>query len=96
MDTNPVDPMKEKVKPVSRVSVPEEAGKGLKIGGDISVEVSGKIKAVHHMGDSYEVEIEDPMVEIEGSNDEANEDDENPATMPREKLKKKITKDEEY
>lgn len=82
----------EKSKPTARVSVSKDEAAKMKVDSEISLSMSGKVKSLHPSYDDkemYEVEIEDPKVEVENSDDEKKEDD-NFATMPREKLKKKI------
>lgn len=87
----------EKSKPTSRVCVPKDEASKMKVDSEISLSMSGKVKSLHPSYDDkemYEVEIEDPKVEVESSDDEKKEDD-NYATMPREKLKKKIQEPDE-
>lgn len=85
-------PTDEKSKPTSRVCVPKDEAAKMKVNSEISLSMSGTVKSLHPSYDDkemYEVEIEDPKVEVENSDDEKSEDT-NYATMPREKLKKKI------
>lgn len=94
----PAETAPEKPAPTCRICVSKEDAAKMKVGGDVTIEVSGQVKSLHPDMDNkemYEVEIENPECEVEGGDDEADEDD-NMATMPREKLKKKIMpKDEE-
>jgi len=85
-------PSNEKSKPTSRVCVSKDEAAKMKVDSDISLSMSGKVKSLHPSYDDkemYEVEIEDPQVEVESADEEKSEDN-NDATMPREKLKKKI------
>lgn len=84
--TNP-----EKDKPTARICVSKDEAAKMKVGSDVTISVSGQVKSLHpdyNDKEMYEVEIENPTCEVEAS--ENDENDENIATMPREKLKKKI------
>ncbi len=94
----PVEATNEKSKPSCRVCVSKEEAAKMKVDSDISLSLSGKVKSLHPSYDDkemYEVEIEEPMVEVENADEDKNESNDNYATMPREKLKKKIMPQDE-
>jgi hypothetical protein len=83
----------DKPKKYSRICVTKEQAKEFKIGKNVSLKLTGEVKSVGRSyggEDDYEVEIEEPEVD----DIEADEDDDSYATMPREELKKAITKKE--
>lgn len=92
----PVNP--EKSKPTCMVIVSKDDAQKMKVGSPVSLDVSGTVKSIHPSyedKEKYEITVEDPVVEVENDENESGEDD-NYATMPREKLKEKIMpKDEE-
>jgi hypothetical protein len=87
----------EKSKPTSRVCVSKEEAMKMKVDSEVSMHMTGKVISLQPSWDDksmYEVTIEEPKVEVKSSDEEKKEDD-NYATMPREKLKEKIKKPEE-
>jgi len=87
----PSEPKKEK--PSARITMHEDHVKNMKVGMPHSMKMSGKIKGIsksYSHDNHYDVEMEDPQIESE---DTATEDN-NAATMPKEKLKEKISKNE--
>lgn len=78
---------------LARITVHKDIASNLKIGGKHSLKINGEVKSItkaYDHADHYDVEVEAPHVE----HIDENGDDENLATMPKENLKKKITKDE--
>lgn len=98
MNDMPVNPMNEKPKPTARICVSKEDASNMKVGSSVSLSMSGEVKSLQQSYDNkecYEVEIENPSVEVKESEDK--KEDDNMAKMPREKLKEKIQKkDEDY
>ena len=94
-------PMHEKMEPpksTSRICVSEEQAKEMKVGMKTSMDISGTIKSIQRNYDDkakYEVELEDITVD-EIEHDEMEKSDEDLAKMPKEKLKEKISKKDEY
>ena len=82
---------KEAPKSSARVTVHGDIAKKMTIGEPAAMRMKGKVKSLHpnmDHKDHYDVEIEEP--EIEHLDNEGN--NENLAKMPKEELKKKITK----
>lgn len=84
-------PSKPEFKPTARITVHKDHLKGMKMGEPIAMKVKGHVKGMNQNFDSkdhYDVELDNPEVEAAEKYDGTNDD--NMATMPREKLKKKI------
>lgn len=85
----------EKEKPTARVCVSKDEAAKMKVGSSVSLHMTGNVKALQPSWDDkemYEVTIEEPAVEVKS---EDKKEDDNMATMPREKLKKKIQPSDE-
>jgi hypothetical protein len=79
-------------RPTCRVVMKKSAVQDLTVDKPVTLCLSGTIKSLMPLysdDDMYEVEISNPKVE-KTETEEKSEDDTNMATMPREKLKKKI------
>lgn len=88
-----------KQKPTVRLTMPKAKAQDLTIDQPATFKVSGLVKSLqpcYSDEDLYEVEMQDIKVEKEDSSGEEpkeeKKDDENMATMPREKLKESIKK----
>lgn len=98
MPEEPTAAMPEKRKPTARVTITEDEAKELKVGSSMKLEVQGRVTSVQRCYDDkerYDVEIEDPSVKKLSVEMKSEDDDSNYATMPKEKLKAKISKSEE-
>lgn len=84
---------KEQPKSTARVTVHGDIAKQMTVGEPAAMRMKGKVKSIgksYDHAEHYDVEIEDPHIEHIANNG----DDENLATMPKEKLKKKISTDD--
>lgn len=91
----PVEAKPEKMPPTCRVCVSKEEAAKMKVGSSVKLSLDGEVKSLHPSYDDkemYEVEIENPTVEVEGAEDDSKDEKYNMATMPRKDLKKKIMK----
>lgn len=83
---------KEQPKSSARVTVHGDVAKKMKVGEPAAMRMKGAVKSImpaYNHADHYDVEIEEPEIEhIDNKGDH-----ENLATMPKEKLKKKISMD---
>lgn len=82
----------EKNPPTADVTISKEEAAKMSIGSEVSLHMKGTVKALQPDWDdkgSYRVVVENPAVEVQGEEKE----DTNLATMPREKLKKKLQDD---
>jgi len=85
-------PDKPKFKPSARMTVHKDHVKNMKMGEPVEMKVKGHVKSMNQNYDDkdhYDIELESPEVEAAEKHDKYDNDD-NMATMPREKLKKKI------
>ena len=82
---------KEQPKSLARVTVHGDIAKNMTVGEPAEMRMKGKVKSLqpaYNIADHYDVEIEEP--EVEHIDNEGKH--ENLATMPKDELKKKISK----
>lgn len=97
-----IEPEIPESKPTARITISKDQARDLKIGLAVRLEVVGEVKELSKCfndDEKYEVCLEDPVVKNiteEDDNDEENEtedDKKNLAMIPKEELKKLISKE---
>lgn len=94
-------PVNNESKDTACITLSKDQASSLKVGTAVRLEVAGEVKSIarcYNDTEKYDVTLENPIVKNISEDPEMPKDEskQNAATMPKEELKKAISKDETY